>query len=161
MEFSDPNLVAQALVLNDSMFRGRNLKVSNTTYHVPSAATDPCFRWCQNVPTYLVCSVVAAVVLPWAGQVVTGVAVEALEAASAAAVASEEDVVVEEAMVAHHPSPLVEGTGAVSVAEPAAITHTRPLRQVQGVLGWASFFVCVTNMGKSSTFTDLGCKPET
>ena len=27
MEFTEPNLVAQALVLNESMFRGRNLKV--------------------------------------------------------------------------------------------------------------------------------------
>lgn len=28
VEFSEPNLVTQALVLNESMFRGRNLKVS-------------------------------------------------------------------------------------------------------------------------------------
>lgn len=27
VEFTEPNLVEQALVLNDSMFRGRNLKV--------------------------------------------------------------------------------------------------------------------------------------
>ena len=27
MEFTEPQLVAQALVLNESMFRGRNLKV--------------------------------------------------------------------------------------------------------------------------------------
>ena len=27
MEFTEPNLVAQALVLNESIFRGRNLKV--------------------------------------------------------------------------------------------------------------------------------------
>lgn len=27
VEFSDPGLVAQALVLNESLFRGRNLKV--------------------------------------------------------------------------------------------------------------------------------------
>lgn len=27
MEFSEPSLVAQALVLNESVFRGRNLKV--------------------------------------------------------------------------------------------------------------------------------------
>ena len=27
VEFTEPNLVAQALVLNESMFRGRNLKV--------------------------------------------------------------------------------------------------------------------------------------
>ena len=29
MEFSEPSLVAQALVLNESVFRGRNLKVSS------------------------------------------------------------------------------------------------------------------------------------
>ena len=29
MEFTEPNLVAQALVLNESMFRGRNLKVGH------------------------------------------------------------------------------------------------------------------------------------
>lgn len=28
VEFSEPGLVAQALVLNESLFRGRNLKVS-------------------------------------------------------------------------------------------------------------------------------------
>lgn len=28
MEFAEPSLVAQALVLNESVFRGRNLKVS-------------------------------------------------------------------------------------------------------------------------------------
>lgn len=27
VEFTEPNLVAQALVLNESLFRGRNLKV--------------------------------------------------------------------------------------------------------------------------------------
>jgi polyadenylate-binding protein 2 len=27
VEFTEPNLIEQALVLNDSMFRGRNLKV--------------------------------------------------------------------------------------------------------------------------------------
>ena len=30
VEFSEPSLVAQALVLNESVFRGRNLKVSHT-----------------------------------------------------------------------------------------------------------------------------------
>lgn len=28
VEFTEPNLVAQALVMNESLFRGRNLKVS-------------------------------------------------------------------------------------------------------------------------------------
>ena len=31
VEFTEPQLVAQALVLNESMFRGRNLKVG--AYH--------------------------------------------------------------------------------------------------------------------------------
>lgn len=30
VEFTEPNLVAQALVLNESMFRGRNLKASRS-----------------------------------------------------------------------------------------------------------------------------------
>lgn len=29
VEFAEPSLVAQALVLNESVFRGRNLKVSH------------------------------------------------------------------------------------------------------------------------------------
>jgi hypothetical protein len=29
VEFTEPNLVAQALVLNESLFRGRNLKVED------------------------------------------------------------------------------------------------------------------------------------
>lgn len=37
MEFSEPSLVAQALVLNDSVFRGRNLKVV-----LPSDLSIPC-----------------------------------------------------------------------------------------------------------------------
>ena len=31
VEFTEPHLVAQALVLNESMFRGRNLKVNSDT----------------------------------------------------------------------------------------------------------------------------------
>ena len=34
VEFTEPNLVAQALVLNESVFRGRNIKVRNP-WHVP------------------------------------------------------------------------------------------------------------------------------
>lgn len=30
VEFTEPSLVGQALVLNESMFRGRNLKVSRS-----------------------------------------------------------------------------------------------------------------------------------
>ena len=32
MEFTEPNLVAHALVLNESLFRGRNLKVCDFTF---------------------------------------------------------------------------------------------------------------------------------
>lgn len=32
MEFAEPSLVAQALVLNDSVFKGRNLKVCKTSF---------------------------------------------------------------------------------------------------------------------------------
>ena len=32
MEFTEPNLVAQALVLNESLFRGRNLKVQRAVF---------------------------------------------------------------------------------------------------------------------------------
>lgn len=32
VEFAEPNLVAQALVLNESVFRGRNLKVGPTPF---------------------------------------------------------------------------------------------------------------------------------
>ena len=34
VEFTEPQLVAQALVLNESMFRGRNLKVSVFLVHL-------------------------------------------------------------------------------------------------------------------------------
>ena len=33
VEFTEPHLVAQALVLNESMFRGRNLKVSTVSFY--------------------------------------------------------------------------------------------------------------------------------
>ncbi len=33
VEFVEPSLVAQALVLNESLFRGRNLKVSDSRLH--------------------------------------------------------------------------------------------------------------------------------
>jgi polyadenylate-binding protein 2 len=32
VEFTEPSLVSQALVLNDSVFRGRNLKVNCTPH---------------------------------------------------------------------------------------------------------------------------------
>lgn len=34
MEFSEPSLVAQALVLNESVFHGRNLKVVPPPFHI-------------------------------------------------------------------------------------------------------------------------------
>ena len=35
VEFSEPNLVAQALVLNDSVFKGRNIKVEPKRTNIP------------------------------------------------------------------------------------------------------------------------------
>ena len=35
VEFSEPNLVAQALVLNDSFFKGRNIKVEPKRTNIP------------------------------------------------------------------------------------------------------------------------------
>ena len=56
VEFTEPNLVAQALVLNESMFRGRNLKVSFETQKtlVRSVRLLIFFsRLYQNAQTYL------------------------------------------------------------------------------------------------------------
>jgi hypothetical protein len=39
VEFAEPSLVAQALVLNESVFRGRNLKVSLALLHEIRAET--------------------------------------------------------------------------------------------------------------------------
>jgi len=38
VEFTEPSLVAQALVLNDSVFRGRNLKVDEV--NAPMVCTN-------------------------------------------------------------------------------------------------------------------------
>jgi hypothetical protein len=35
VEFAEPSLVAQALVLNESVFRGRNLKVGSSFCYCP------------------------------------------------------------------------------------------------------------------------------
>lgn len=40
VEFSEPNLVTQALVLNDSVFRGRSIKVRAPYPHVLSITSD-------------------------------------------------------------------------------------------------------------------------
>ncbi len=40
VEFTEPQLIAQALVLNESMFRGRNLKVSYLPPSLHAAAAD-------------------------------------------------------------------------------------------------------------------------
>lgn len=40
VEFTEPQLVAQALVLNESIFRGRNLKVSTGFSDTLPAHTD-------------------------------------------------------------------------------------------------------------------------
>lgn len=34
VEFAEPSLVAQALVLNESVFRGRNLKVRHVLHYI-------------------------------------------------------------------------------------------------------------------------------
>ncbi len=52
MEFSDPGLVAQALVLNESLFRGRNLKVSGIPLELKMMLT-PASRWSPNAPIFL------------------------------------------------------------------------------------------------------------
>lgn len=62
VEFSEPSLVAQALVLNESVFRGRNIKVSSTQNSDSkySAAyllhmLTSIFRSCQRELTYQAC----------------------------------------------------------------------------------------------------------
>jgi len=48
VEFSDPSYVAQALVLNESEFRGRNIKVRSARdkRHPPADKS----RWCPSAP---------------------------------------------------------------------------------------------------------------
>jgi polyadenylate-binding protein 2 len=41
VEFSEPQLVTQALVLNDSQFRGRAIKVGRSRIHHPQDRTSP------------------------------------------------------------------------------------------------------------------------
>lgn len=57
VEFSEPNLVTQALVLNESVFRGRNIKVRAGLMLGPvswSALADETLRSCLSAPTCLV-----------------------------------------------------------------------------------------------------------
>ncbi|OGM44162.1 putative ubiquitin-protein ligase (Rsp5) [Aspergillus bombycis] len=49
VEFAEPSLVAQALVLNESVFRGRNLKVGPPVYPLVPSAVSPLTRT-QVVP---------------------------------------------------------------------------------------------------------------
>ena len=49
VEFSDPSYVAQALVLNESEFRGRNIKVRKKKSRTSAQAHK--HRSCQNEPT--------------------------------------------------------------------------------------------------------------
>ncbi len=57
VEFTEPSLVAQALVLNESLFRGRNLKVGtgiNNSNILLSVWVDlSVHRLSPNEPTYL------------------------------------------------------------------------------------------------------------
>lgn len=48
VEFSEPNLVTQALVLNESVFRGRNIKVSVSITAFENVLTI-CCRWSLSV----------------------------------------------------------------------------------------------------------------
>lgn len=63
VEFAEPSLVAQALVLNESVFRGRNLKVSHNL-PLPSLLQPLTSenRWFPSVPTCPVCTVVVVAV---------------------------------------------------------------------------------------------------
>lgn len=54
VEFTEPNLVAQALVLNESVFRGRNLKVVAAS-SFSLAMADITTRLFPNVPIFLAC----------------------------------------------------------------------------------------------------------
>ena len=58
VEFTEPNLVAQALVLNESMFRGRNLKVgfvsSVNSFTLRMSLILRLFRLYQSAQTYQV-----------------------------------------------------------------------------------------------------------
>lgn len=54
VEFTEPNLVAQALVLNESMFRGRNLKASRSNV----LAHEFCsYFFYRSFPNALICQV--------------------------------------------------------------------------------------------------------
>jgi hypothetical protein len=102
VEFADPQLVTQALVLNDSVFRGRNLKVPLPTAQDLRTRSNMYYRSLLSVPTFQACSAAVeegAVELPWA--------VEAIVAAAAAA--SVAVAVEEEATVALRCTPLAEG----------------------------------------------------
>ena len=52
VEFTEPQLVAQALVLNESMFRGRNLKVDNTGPNILRPLDLINHRSYPNAPIY-------------------------------------------------------------------------------------------------------------
>ncbi|KAI4256223.1 MAG: hypothetical protein LQ352_002180 [Teloschistes flavicans] len=54
VEFTEPNLVAQALVLNESMFRGRNLKASGSNVLANESCSYSCYR---SFPNALICQV--------------------------------------------------------------------------------------------------------
>lgn len=51
VEFAEPSLVAQALVLNDSVFRGRNIKVGLSSAPPLVTPANP-LRWCLSAPIF-------------------------------------------------------------------------------------------------------------
>jgi hypothetical protein len=60
VEFSEPNLVAQALVLNESIFRGRSLKVMGYSSRPDCHPLTFAHRSSRSVPTSQACRVAAA-----------------------------------------------------------------------------------------------------
>jgi hypothetical protein len=105
VEFSDPQLVTQALVLNDSMFRGRQLKVY--LHHLPIPHLEHMNltrtnRSHPSAPTFPDCNIVAAdeAVQPVAHAAAEDMVV--LEEADIEAVAVVEVAMVHQAAALHH-----------------------------------------------------------
>lgn len=86
MEFAESALANNALVLNDSEFHGRALKVCYTRCWDPGRISNNATRSSLSGPTYQACSVVvvaAAVEVPWEASAVVEVEVATEEVAAA------------------------------------------------------------------------------
>ena len=55
VEFAEPSFVPHALVLNESVFRGRNLKVEQADFSPFPISANDLYRLCQSVRIFLVC----------------------------------------------------------------------------------------------------------